>query len=418
MFDSHPIKGRLCAWTRALPGSRWYVVGGAVRDAMLRRPITDVDVLVTGVAPDKLTRFLEARGAVDFVGRTFGVFKFTPDEDGGAIDIALPRRERPTGTGGYRDVAAFSDPALPIEEDLARRDFTVNAMAWEAADETIVDPFGGREDLSRRTIRAVGDPATRFAEDYTRMLRALRFAAQLGFAIEPGTWTALKRLMPHLNDARLGERLVPYELVARELLKSLEAQPKLAARLWHDSGAFGKLLPGMNVDATVGRRMAMIGKGHAEAAIGALFYDQGAPHAREAAERLRLVAVKGFRLPPQALARMIELAAQVKARPAKAWRPSELRRAFLSDEAFGRETLHLADALGAHVEAYERRLMTIRKRCALPLLGGIEIMGLLGLPPGPRVREAMDLLIDGQAEGKLANPSQAKDWLTAHWPPA
>lgn len=416
MFEGHPIKERLREWARVLPGSRWYVVGGAVRDAMLGREITDADVLVAGVAPAELTAFLESRGTVDFVGRTFGVFKFVPDEGGDAIDIALPRREQPSGTGGYRDVAASSDPAMPIEEDLARRDFTINAMAWEAVDETIVDPFGGREDLGRKTLRAVGDPDARFAEDYTRMLRALRFASQLGFAIEHVTWTALKRLMPHLNDRRGEERLVPYELIARELLKSLEAEPKRAAKLWHDSGAFTALMPGVKIDAKIERRLSIVGKGHAEAAVAALFYDQGALHAQEEAERLRLVTVDGFKLPSKDLARMIELAAQVNVLPAKDWRPSELRRAFLADETLGRETLHLADAVGAHVEPYERRLMTIRKRCAVLLLDGDEIMKLLGLKPGPPVRAAMDLLIDGQAEGKVADPSQAEEWLTSHWP--
>ena len=416
MFDGHPIKGRLRAWNRELPGSRWYVVGGAVRDAMLGRALGDVDVLVAGAAPEALTRFLEARGSVSFVGRTFGVFKFFPKGGGGPIDIALPRTERPAGTGGYRDVEASADPSLPIEDDLARRDFTVNAMAWEAADETIVDPFGGREDLSRKTIRAVGDPAARFAEDYTRMLRALRFAAQLGFVIEHVTWTALGRLMPHLDDTRNGERLVPYELIARELLKSLAAEPKRAAGLWRDSGALALLLFGVEVDAKLERRLALIGAGHAQAAMAALLYDQGAPHAADAAERLRLASVEGFGLSPERLARTIALAAQAQGRSAKDWRPSELRRAFLGDARIGDDALRLADALGAPAETYERRLDTIRRRCERPLLDGEAVMRALKLQPGPRVREALDLLMDAQAEGKVSRPSEAEDWLTAHWP--
>lgn len=423
MFEGHPIKERLLAWTKELPGSRWHVVGGAVRDAMLGREVTDVDVLAARVEPVALVRFLEARGSVDFVGRIFGIFKFTPKEGGPSIDIALPRRERPSGTGGYRDVAAFSDPSMPIEQDLARRDFTINAMAWEAGTETIADPFHGRDDLDHLTIRAVGDPSARFGEDYTRMLRALRFAAQLGFEIEHGTWTALWRLMPHLDDERGDglrtpagqvERLVPHELIARELLKSLEADPKRAARLWSESGAFGVLLPGLSIDPKIERRLGLVGAGHAEAAVAALLYDQGALHGIETAERLRLAAAPGFSLSPKGLSRTITLAAQMKGRSAMAWRPSELRRMFLSNEKVGRDALLLADALGAHAEAYERRLMTIRKRCETPLLDGDEIMRKMILAPGPKVREALDLLIDEQAEGKVSTPSEAEEFLKAH----
>jgi tRNA nucleotidyltransferase/poly(A) polymerase len=420
MFEGHPIKERLGAWTKELPGSRWYVVGGAVRDALLGRAITDIDVLAAGVEPVALARFLEARGSIDFVGRIFGVFKFTPKEGGASIDIALPRRERPMNTGGYRDVAASSDPSMPIEEDLARRDFTVNAMAWEAGEEAIIDPFGGREDLDERTIRAVGDPSARFGEDYTRMLRALRFAAQLGFEIEHETWTALWRLMPHIDDERAlrhsdheerGERLVPYELIAREFMKSLNADPKRAARLWNESGAFGILMPELALDATILRRLALIGAGHAETSVAALFYEQGALHAAETAERLRLVTVDGFRLRPDALARMISLAAQLKGRAAQDWRPSELRKIFLLHEEFGRDVLRLADALGAHVEAYERRLISIRKRCLTPLLDGDQIMEKIIMAPGPKVRKALDLLIDAQAEGKVSTPEEAEEFL-------
>ena len=144
MFEGHPIADTLKRWSEELPGSRWHVVGGAVRDASLGRPLGDLDVLVAGVEPVALAKFLEARGSVDFVGRSFGVFKFSPDEEGPELDIALPRREKPAGTGGYRDVTAHADPRMPIEEDLARRDFTINAMAWEAATDRLIDPHGGQ----------------------------------------------------------------------------------------------------------------------------------------------------------------------------------------------------------------------------------------------------------------------------------
>ena len=143
MFETHPIKAVLERWNAELPGARWYVVGGAVRDALLGRPLRDVDVLVAGAPFDDLMMFLEARGSVDEAGRTFGVLKFVSREDGLKLDIALPRREHPAGTGGYRDVETESDATMPIEEDLSRRDFTINAMAWEVSSGRLIDPHGG-----------------------------------------------------------------------------------------------------------------------------------------------------------------------------------------------------------------------------------------------------------------------------------
>lgn len=227
------------------PQAGVYLAGGAVRDVLLNRAPKDHDFIVTGVAPADLEVFLASRGRVDLTGRNFGVFKFKPEgfdlaED---IDIALPRRDRATGTGGYRDVEAQSDPNLPVEDDLARRDFTVNAMAQDARTGALIDPHGGRTDLGARLIRAVGEPRARFQEDYSRMLRGLRLAIQLGFEIESTTWQAIKSEIDHLNDQRDGEWVVPREVVAREFLKSLDADPVRTLDLWDVAGAFGVLMP-------------------------------------------------------------------------------------------------------------------------------------------------------------------------------
>ncbi len=411
MFEGHPVKERLRAWSQELPGSRWYVVGGAVRDALLGRVIKDVDVLVAGVAPEDLVAFLEARGAVDYVGRVFGVFKFASREGGIRIDIALPRRERSAGTGGYRDVAAQSDPGLPIEDDLARRDFTINAMAWDATEGVIVDPFGGVADLGRKMLRAVGDAETRFLEDCTRMLRALRFSCQLGFVIEPLTWGALGRLMPRIEGVREGERLVPYELIARELLKSLEADPGRAVEMWRGSGAFRAFLPELVAEDAVARRLAAIGPGHGEATFAGLLHDAGPERAGAIAERLRASAVPGFDVSRGRVSRTIDLAHRMQARGAEDWRPSELRRSFLADAVVGDDALLLAGGLGVDPEAYVRRLASIRERCAAPLLDGEGVMRLLGLKPGPEIRQALDLLMDAQAEGKIGSPEEAEAFL-------
>lgn len=235
-----------------LPEAEWFVVGGAVRDLLLGREqgIKDYDLVVRNARLEGIERELAPRGDLDLVGRNFGVLKFQPhDAPAGLkpVDIAWPRTERAGMSGGYRDFDVQADPELPIVSDLARRDFTVNAMAWDIAGNRLVDPFGGQADLRDKVIRAVGAPADRFREDYSRMLRAIRFSCQLGFEIEPGTWEAMRSLMPHLDDQRPGpggpERIVPYETIAKEMTKALAADAPRALELLESSGALFRLMP-------------------------------------------------------------------------------------------------------------------------------------------------------------------------------
>lgn len=221
-----------------------YVVGGAVRDALLGRTHKkDLDLLVRGVDGTKLESFLRNLGYVNYVGRTFGVWKFSPKGGTETIDIALPRTEVSKKTGGYRDVVVQSNAQLPLKEDLARRDFTINAMAWSLKDGTLIDPFHGMQDVSRRIIRAVGDPKERFREDYTRILRGLRFAVELEATIAPGTWQQMKKLVKQLVTERSGVPVVARELVAKEFLTSLAAHPAETIRLWDKANVLDVLLP-------------------------------------------------------------------------------------------------------------------------------------------------------------------------------
>ena len=223
---------------KAHPTAEIFLVGGMVRDLILKRESKDIDLVVRGVPMTKLIAFLKTRGAVDVVGKTFGVIKFT--HKGAAqpqIDIALPRTEHAGGSGAYRDVAVTFNHLLPIEDDLSRRDFTINAIALNILTGEIIDPFGGRADIRAKIIRTVGKPAERFAEDYTRLLRALRFACQLNFEIEPATARAIKKLLPKINGT------VPSELIGRELVKSLYAHPVRCMELWDSFGAFKQVIP-------------------------------------------------------------------------------------------------------------------------------------------------------------------------------
>jgi poly(A) polymerase len=223
-----------------------YLVGGAVRDLILKRPTKDYDLVARGINIKTLEHWLAEHGKVNLVGKTFGVFKWQPAGWAGEIiDIALPRTEHvQIGTGQYRDFEIQSNSTLPIEEDLIRRDFTINALALNLATGKLIDPSGGETDLKKKIIRTVGEPKLRFNEDLSRTLRGLRFACQLDFVIEKNTWQEIKKLSAKTASGKLkNDWLVPREIIARELLKSFKHNPVKALEILDASGFLNELLP-------------------------------------------------------------------------------------------------------------------------------------------------------------------------------
>jgi len=214
---------------------RIYLVGGAVRDKLLDRPVTDHDHVVVGARPEDMLE----KGFRP-VGKDFPVFLHPRTNE----EYALARTERKTGHG-YHGFAFHADPSVTLEEDLARRDLTINAMA-EAEDGQLVDPFQGQRDLEQRLLRHVS-PA--FAEDPVRLLRVARFAARfapLGFTVAPDTMALMQQMV---RDGEV-DHLVP-ERVWQETRKALaEARPSAFLRVLRESGALAVLFP--EVDALYG----------------------------------------------------------------------------------------------------------------------------------------------------------------------
>lgn len=215
-------------------GHPTFLVGGAVRDALLGREASDVD-LATRAHPHEVERVFRRtfeEGSMRAHG-TMGVL----GASGEPYEVTTFRRA--VATDGRRATVEFADR---IEEDLARRDFTVNAMAWRPTTGELVDPFGGKADLSAQRVRAVGNPDERFREDRLRILRGYRFVGTLGFALEPETGDAMAR-----QANAIGE--VSAERVASELLKLLEKAPVGEGRIvaafqqMENGGLLGELLP-------------------------------------------------------------------------------------------------------------------------------------------------------------------------------
>jgi tRNA nucleotidyltransferase (CCA-adding enzyme) len=227
-----------------------YVVGGAVRDALLGHESKDADFLVPGVDIAGLRGALDPHGRTEelvVAGRTVGVRFHPSDREVRAyapagIELAPPRREVSTGPGRH-DFEIVVDPTATVEEDLARRDFTVNAMARRLADGTLVDPFGGRDDLVRGVLRTVTPQG--FAEDPLRIVRGLRFVSQLGLEPEEETLRQMREeaaSVALVSGERIGGGLAADGL--GELSKLLLGpQPAKALRLARDTGVLVGLLP-------------------------------------------------------------------------------------------------------------------------------------------------------------------------------
>src|SRR6266849_84699 len=167
-------------------GGRALIVGGWVRDHLMGRDSKDIDFEVYGLPSERVRVVLESLGRVEAVGESFQVYK------AGDIDVSLPRRESKSGPG-HRGFDVTGDPTMSVEEAARRRDFTVNAIAWDPLSDRYLDPYDGRGDLDRRLLRVV-DPAT-FADDSLRALRAVQFAARFEFTLDAES-LELCRAMP------------------------------------------------------------------------------------------------------------------------------------------------------------------------------------------------------------------------------
>lgn len=197
-------------------GADLYEVGGPVRDRIMGISTKDHDLLCRKLPIKKILETLSPLGSVATVGKLFGVVKFRPNGSSDTeIDIALPRRERSTGMG-HRDFDVDFDPNLEVEDDLGRRDFTMNAIALSFTDGRLIDPFGGRKDIDAKILRMVFPKA--FEEDPLRLMRAIQFAARFGLKIEDETRGAMKECAPLI--ASVSSERISFELV--KLLKALK----------------------------------------------------------------------------------------------------------------------------------------------------------------------------------------------------
>ena len=399
-------------------GFEAWCVGGAVRDALLGHPHLDWD-LATSATPDQVRDIFGKRRTIP-VGVQFGTVGVL-DRHGTLHEVTTFRRDIKTD-GRHAEV----EFGATLEEDLARRDFTINAIAYSPSRDELRDPFEGRVDLARRVIRAVGDAEARMREDRLRALRAIRFAARFEFEIEPRTLDAVAHSAPAMG------RLSP-ERVKQELEKTMQQvrRPSRAMMLWKSTGLLGMVIQKLAHvdDVTLCAldyipRPTLATKPYREVArIAVLFAELGESSARAALTALRFSRAE--------IRRIAEIAATWTSiggamREVVAGRPTSdavLRRwvstiGRLDLPPFMRVARALLQARDPNDPTITRRLCGIYRRLIdIARRDPISIADLaidgddlraLGIPSGPLIGRILHALLDAV----LGDPSRnTRDWL-------
>ena len=401
-------------------GFQALLAGGCVRDLALGRIPKDWDV-ATDAGPEEVAALFEHTVPV---GAQFGISVVMLNE--GDYEVARFRRDGPYRNGRW---PASIEPA-DARADAQRRDFTINGLFYDPASGAILDYVGGQRDLHAGVIRAIGDPAARFAEDYLRLLRAVRFAARLGFTIEPATWDALCARAECLVG-------VSAERIRDELTLLLtEGGAVRGLRLLDQSGLLQAVLPEVAAMRGVPQEAEFHPEGDvwthvqllfehldepsAELAWSALLHDIGKPATMVRAERIRFhghdavganmaAAICGrLRMSNEARRLICTLVADhMRISHVGQMRPSTLMRLLREPHFPELLQLHRADCLASHgkLDLYEfcqEQLAKLKKEHLRPpaLLTGNDLIAL-GFAPGPLFREILAAVEDAQLEGQL-----------------
>jgi tRNA nucleotidyltransferase (CCA-adding enzyme) len=439
------------------------LVGGAVRDWLLGLTPTNFDVEVSGVDFDGLRRALAPFGATDVVGRSFGVIKVRGAS--GEHDFSLPRRESKTGAG-HRGFAVEPDPTLTDAEAAARRDFTVNAIAFDPFSGALVDPFNGQADLRARVLRHTGSA---FTEDPLRVLRGFQLAARLDFTLAPATAALCREMAPSFAELPVERVWGEWEkwatrsvrpsrgLEVLELTGWIRHFPEVAALRgtaqepeWHPEGDV-LTHTGHCLDALVTVERWIAGTPHRRRmlSLAVLAHDFGKPATTERAERrgaTRWVSpgheAAGGPLAGSFLRRIgapLELDDPVRALVVNhlahhhgqkgEFSDTQVRRLALrlapatiddlavvmTADSLGRpplpatEILALVDRLRARADA-----LAVQERAPRPLLLGRHLVAL-GWVPGPGFKPVLEAAFEAQLDGAFSDEAGALAWL-AHRP--
>jgi putative nucleotidyltransferase with HDIG domain len=422
-------------------GFQAYLVGGCVRDLLLGREPADYDV-TTDAKPDQVVQLFPGSFAV---GAQFGVVRV--GAAGQTVEVATFREDLGYSDGRHPDEVRY---ASKPEDDVSRRDFTINGLLMLHDSGALLDFVGGQADLQAGLIRAIGDPERRFLEDKLRMLRAVRFAARFGYQIEPRTLAAVQH---HASEIAV----VSAERIREELSKLwTEGAPGRGLELLDESGLLAELLPEVSAmkgvpqppefhpegDVWTHTRLmlgALAPAGSRTLAWGALLHDVGKPPtfrpAAATGDRIRFdshVEV-GVRMSGEICKRLrfstdestqiqALVADHMKFKDVAQMRKSTLKR-FVRQPMFDEHLeLHRLDCGASHgrLDAYnlvKHFLASTEPEQVRPprLLTGDDL-NEMGYPPGPEFHKILTALEDAQLEGAVATKEEAREYVVNHYP--
>jgi poly(A) polymerase len=435
-MDTLELLGRL-AHSFVLAGHQVYLVGGSVRDQLLERPLKDLD-LTTDATPDEIRAIVlgtRPKGLYD-VGARFGTIGAVYDLDDGSIDVEITTyRTEQYEPGSRKPQVAYG---TTLEEDLSRRDLTINAMARDVRTNTIVDPFGGQRDLSKRLIRAVGDASARFAEDPLRMLRAVRLAVELGFEIEADTAAAIRR-----QAATLAQ--ISRERVAAELNRVLTSpEPARGLRLLVDLELMPFVVPellplrttheGSRSKDVFAHTLRVVQNAEPELVLrwAALLHDIAKPRTRvvhdgevqfpgheRVGETMARQILAGLKMDGETIERVAQLVGMHMRvnQYDDSWSDGGVRRLMRDageelDRLLRLSEADVTSARAERVQAAHARVQALRERCAKIAeqeevaklqspLDGNELMQMFDRPPGPWIKPVKEYLLDLVLDGEL-----------------
>ena len=420
-------------------GHTAYFAGGCVRDDLLGHPPHDYDIATSAKPPEVRKLFPKTQA----VGAHFGVILVM--EHGHSFEVATFRSDHEYIDGRRPEMVSFSTP----EEDASRRDFTINGMFHDPVAGRLIDFVGGRPDLDAQILRAIGDPAARFREDKLRLLRAVRFAARFGYAIEPATWEAL---CVHAADIHA----VSAERIREELVKILAHPNRVQGfDLLDRSGLLREILPEIEAlkgceqppkfhpegDVFVHTR-AMLGllapDASATLCLAVLFHDIGKPptfryHAHE--DRIRFSGhdrvgagmtervMERLRFSRAEIERVAEAVRQhMVFKDVQNMRTAKLKR-FMAREGFEEELeLHRVDCTSSHGDLGNHVFLRAKAGefaneplIPPPLVTGRDLIAL-GWKPGPHFGPVLEAVQTAQLEGTLVSMEQALAWIKQNHP--
>lgn len=416
-------------------GYESYLAGGCVRDMLLNKPPQDYDI-TSSAKPDAVAEIFPKTVPV---GAQFGVMLVVVD--GETFEVASFRHDGPYLDGRHPSEVRYGS----LEEDILRRDFTINGMVYDPIEDRVIDLVEGKKDLERRSIRAIGDPRQRFEEDRLRMVRAVRFAASLGFTIEEKTLAAIGALAPTVGQIsweRIGEEItrILTEGGARRGFELLDATELLAQIMPEVAAMKGvEQSPDYHPEGDVfTHTMLLLSYLHAPAetlAYGCLLHDVGKPVCiQRTGERLTFYGhtEKGAEMAEEILKRLKRSRAtwervaylvrnHLRHTQAPNMRLSTLKR-FLGEEGID-ELLELTriDALSSNgdLQYYrfcKQKLEEFKEEeiHPAPLVRGRDLIDL-GFSPGPAFSEILKQVEEAQLGGELSSREQALAWVSEHY---